>query len=46
MQEAASVHSAGSGQSMREMIEEADANLLVVIKDMREAARIVTIEFV
>ena len=40
MQEAASVHSAGADQSMREMIEEADANLMVVIKGMRDAARI------
>src|SRR5689334_1300189 len=40
MQEAANVHSAGPQQSMREMIQEADANLLVVIKDMREAARL------
>lgn len=39
MQEAASVHSAMVGQSMREMIEEADANLLVVIKEMRDAAK-------
>jgi starvation-inducible DNA-binding protein len=39
MQEAASVHAAGEGQSMREMIQEADANLLMVIKDFREAAR-------
>jgi starvation-inducible DNA-binding protein len=39
MQEAANVQSATAGQSMREMIEEADANLLVVIKDMREAAK-------
>ena len=39
MQDAASVHATGAGQSMREMIEEADANLLVVIKDMREAAK-------
>jgi starvation-inducible DNA-binding protein len=39
MQDAANVHSAGPGQSAREMIEEADANLLVVIKDMRDAAR-------
>ena len=39
MQEAANVHSAAAGQSMREMIEEADANLLVVIKDMRDAAQ-------
>jgi starvation-inducible DNA-binding protein len=40
MQEAANVHSAVEGQSMREMMEEAGANLLVVIKDMRDAARI------
>ena len=40
MQEAASVQSAAAGQSMREMLEESDANLLVVIKDMRAAARI------
>jgi len=39
MQEAANVQSAGAGQSMREMIEEADANLSIVIKDMRDAAR-------
>jgi starvation-inducible DNA-binding protein len=38
MQEAANVHSAAAGRSMRDMIEEADANLLVVIKDMRDAA--------
>jgi len=40
MQERANVHSAGPKQSMREMIEEADANLMVVIKDMRDAAQI------
>src|SRR6266700_2571259 len=40
MQEAASVQSAVAGQSMREMLEESDANLLVVIKDMRAAARV------
>jgi starvation-inducible DNA-binding protein len=40
MQEAAKVHSAGADQSMREMIEEADANLMVVIKGMRDAARV------
>ncbi len=34
-----SVHSAAAGQSIREMIEEADADLLVVIKEMRDAAR-------
>jgi starvation-inducible DNA-binding protein len=39
MQEAASVQSAGSGQSLREMVEEADANLAIVIKEMRSAAR-------
>ena len=39
MQEAADVHSAAAGQDMREMLEEADANLFVVIKDMRDAAR-------
>src|ERR1041384_1762278 len=39
MQEGASVQSAGPQQSMREMVEEADANLLDVIKDMRDAAR-------
>jgi len=38
MQESANVHSAGADQSMREMIEEADANLMMVIKDMRQAA--------
>ncbi len=40
MQDKANVHSAGPKQSMREMIEEADANLMVVIKDMRDAAQI------
>jgi starvation-inducible DNA-binding protein len=39
MQEAASVQSASTGQSMREAIEEADANLLVIIKELREAAK-------
>jgi starvation-inducible DNA-binding protein len=39
MQEAASVQSASANQSMREAIEEADANLLVIIKEMREAAK-------
>jgi starvation-inducible DNA-binding protein len=39
-QQAASVQSAQAGQSMREMIEEADANLFIVIKDMRQAARL------
>ena len=40
MQEAANIHSAAHDQSMRDMIEEADANLLVVIKDMREGAKV------
>ena len=40
MQESANVHSAGAEQSLREMVEEADANLFVVIKDMRDAARV------
>lgn len=40
MQDAANVHSAGPDQSMREMIEEADANLMIVIRDMRDAARV------
>ena len=39
MQDAASVQSASANQSMRDAIEEADANLLVVIKEMREAAK-------
>jgi starvation-inducible DNA-binding protein len=40
MQEAANVHASVPGQTMREIIEEADANSLVVIKDMRDAAKI------
>ena len=36
----AGIESARPGQSMREMIEQADANLLVVIKGMREAAKV------
>ena len=40
MQEAASAHSSVAGQTTREMIEEADANSLVVIKELREAAKI------
>jgi starvation-inducible DNA-binding protein len=40
LQDAATVQSTGSGQSVREMIEEADANLFIVIKEMRDAARI------
>jgi starvation-inducible DNA-binding protein len=39
MQDAASVHCAQAGQTPREMLEEAAANLLVVIKGMREAAK-------
>jgi starvation-inducible DNA-binding protein len=39
MQEAATVQSASANQTMREAIEEADANLLVVIKEVREAAK-------
>lgn len=39
IQEAADVHSAVAGQSAIEMIEEADANLLVVIKKMRDAVK-------
>ena len=39
IQEAASVHSAAAGQSMFEMIKEADANLVLVIKEMRDAAK-------
>lgn len=38
-QETASIQSAHSGQNMREMLEEADANLLIVIKGMRDAAK-------
>lgn len=37
-QDTATVQSA-SGRDMREMVEEADANLMGVIRDMREAAR-------
>ncbi len=39
MQDAASIHSTAAGQSLREMLEEADANLLVLIKEMRDAAK-------
>jgi len=39
MQEAADVHSAVPGQSVREMIEEAGANSIVVIKDLRDGAK-------
>lgn len=39
MQEGASVQSASAGQSVRSMLEEANANLLVVIKEMRAGAK-------
>lgn len=39
-QENASIQSAHAGQNMREMLEEADANLLIVIKGMRDAAKV------
>ena len=39
-QQAASVKSSDVGHNMREMLEEADANLLIVIKNMREAAKL------
>jgi len=39
MQETATVQSSRAGQNVREMIEEADANLLLVIKDMRDAVK-------
>jgi starvation-inducible DNA-binding protein len=39
MQDAATVQSTSASLSMREAIEEADANLLVIIKEMREAAK-------
>src|SRR5258708_31825765 len=39
MQEAADVHSAVAGQSMREIMEDADAHLLVVVKDSRDGAK-------
>jgi starvation-inducible DNA-binding protein len=37
--ELASVTVAGAGQTMRGMVEEADRNVLVVIEEMRQAAR-------
>lgn len=40
LQKAAALHSAVAGHLLREMIEEADANLFVVIKDIRDAARV------
>lgn len=36
----ASVHAAGTGQSMKEILEEADANLQVIIHEIREGAHI------
>src|SRR5918999_4412183 len=39
MLQTASVKVAGRGQTMREMIKEADDNLLIVIKEMRAGAR-------
>jgi starvation-inducible DNA-binding protein len=39
-QSTANIQSSRAGQSMREMIEEADANLLIMIKDIREGAKI------
>jgi len=38
-QQAAKVQSSQAGQNMREMLEEGDANLLIVIKNMREGAK-------
>lgn len=39
MQTEASVQSAGDHQSLKEMVQEADANCLVVIRELRDAAR-------
>jgi len=39
MQEGSNLQTSHKGQSVREMIEEADANLLVIIKDMRQGAK-------
>ena len=39
-QKKASVQSSQAGQSMRDMVQEADANLLIVIKDMRDGAKL------
>jgi starvation-inducible DNA-binding protein len=39
MQHKATVHSTAAGQTPREMLEEAGANLLVVIKGMRDGAK-------
>lgn len=38
-EERGNIHSSKRGASMREMVEEADSNLQLVIKDMRDAAR-------
>jgi len=40
MEDAATVHPTAGAQVLREMIEEADANLLLVIQDLRDAARV------
>src|SRR5689334_6632662 len=40
MLESASVKASEGGLTMRQMIEEADANLLIVIKEMREGVRL------
>ena len=40
MQEGATVQSSVAGQSMREMIEEGEANLFIVIKEMRDGAKL------
>ena len=40
MQDSASVQSSQAGPSMREMIEEAVTNLVIVIKEMREGAKL------
>src|SRR5215831_15006059 len=39
MQESTNLQAAHKGQSVREMIEEADANLLILIKEMRQGAK-------
>jgi starvation-inducible DNA-binding protein len=39
-QEMAKVQPAGQNNNMREMVEEADANLMVIIKGMREGAKL------
>jgi starvation-inducible DNA-binding protein len=39
-QQAAAIQSSESGQTIEDMLEEADNNLLMVIQDMREGARV------